>query len=108
MTSSVPARTPRRRHGLGRDGVDALLAEQGSACAVCGQPYADQPGMRLAVDHDHRHCPGKIGCPECIRGLLCNRCNNLLRLAGDNPDLLAKAIGYLTIHSRKAFWWKGT
>jgi hypothetical protein len=85
--------------------VDALVAEQGGSCAICGVPYEDKPGHRLAVDHDHRHCPGRIGCPVCIRGLICNRCNNLLRLAQDNPDLLTKAIGYLLKGNAKAFWW---
>jgi hypothetical protein len=85
--------------------VDALIEAQGGSCAICGVPYEDRPGHRLAVDHDHRHCPGRIGCPVCIRGLLCNRCNNILRLAGDDIDILAKSIGYLTIGNNKAFWW---
>ncbi len=106
--SATRSRAARRRHGLGKDGVDAILAEQGGACAICGVAYEDKPGHRLALDHDHRHCAGKIGCPACIRGLLCNRCNNLLRLAGDDIDLFAKAVGYLTINNRKVVWWEGT
>ena len=95
-TSAAPRRArTRRRHGLGREGVDALLAQQRGSCAVCGVPYADTPGQRLAIDHDHGHCPGKIGCPVCIRGLLCNRCNNLLRLASDNSGILRIAASYL-------------
>lgn len=27
--------------------------------------------------------------------MLCNRCNNLLRLAGDNPAILLMAVAYL-------------
>ena len=86
---------PRRRHGLGKDGVDAILGQQGGKCAICGVPYADEPGQRLAMDHDHRHCAGKIGCPECVRGLLCHKCNNVLRLVGDDPALLRRAANYL-------------
>lgn len=85
----------RRRHGLGRDGVAALLGQQGGKCAICGVPYADQPGSRLAMDHDHRHCAGKVGCPKCVRGMLCNACNNMLRAAKDDPALLRRAANYL-------------
>jgi Recombination endonuclease VII len=101
MTVSRKGRTPSRRHGLGRSGVDALLAQQGGVCAICGVPYEDKPGSRLAIDHDHRHCAGVRGCPVCIRGLLCNRCNNLLRLSKEDIDILAKAIGYLSLHAVK-------
>lgn len=85
----------RRRHGLGAEGVSALVEAQGGSCAICGVPEEDRPGHRLALDHDHRHCEGRIGCPVCIRGALCNRCNNILRLAGDDVTLLSKAIVYL-------------
>lgn len=101
-TTSRRGRTPTRRHGLGKSGVDALLAEQGGSCAICGVPYEDKPGHRLAMDHDHRHCPGRVGCPKCVRGLLCNSCNNILRLSGENIEVLAKAIGYLQLHQVRA------
>jgi hypothetical protein len=78
--------------------VDAIVAKQGGGCALCGVPYEDKPGHRLAMDHDHRHCPGKVGCAHCVRGMLCNRCNNLLRLAGDDTTLLQRAIDYLHWH----------
>lgn len=84
-----------RRHGLGKDGVEALLAQQNGGCAICGVLYEDAPGRRLAMDHDHAHCPGDKGCPVCVRGMLDHRCNNILRLAGDDPVLLRKAADYL-------------
>lgn len=102
MTSmSRAGRTPTRRHGLGKSGVDALLASQGGVCAICGVEYQDKPGHRLAMDHDHKHCPGPKGCPVCVRGMLCNRCNNLVRLSGEDIDILAKAIGYLSLHQAR-------
>lgn len=91
----MTAHKPRRRHGLGKAGIDALVAAQGGGCAICGVPYEDKPGSRLAVDHDHRHCPGKTGCPECVRGLLCLRCNNLLMSSHESIDILLNAITYL-------------
>jgi hypothetical protein len=90
-----------RRHGLGRDGVDAILAAQRGACAVCGVLYEDSPGHRLAMDHDHNHCPGNKGCPECVRGMLCNACNNLMRLSRDDPKVLRKAAAYLDRWARR-------
>ena len=58
---------------------------QGGRCAICLRR------RRLAVDHDHRHCPGQEGCPTCVRGLLCFPCNGALgELGGDDniPRLL--------------------
>lgn len=74
------SRAPLRRktHGLSADAIDALIAAQGGRCAVCARP-----GLRLQVDHDHRHCPGRMGCRACVRGMLCNRCNSSLGLLGD-------------------------
>jgi Recombination endonuclease VII len=55
-------------------------------CALCGGEESNFR-RRLAVDHDH-HCPDKSkhkkgkrgevgGCAQCIRGLLCDRCNRI-------------------------------
>ena len=90
-----PLPKPRRRHGLGADGIEALRSRQGGRCAICEKPETDAPGGRLAVDHDHAHCPGKIGCPLCVRGLLCVNCNNLLRSARDDQRILRAAIDYV-------------
>jgi len=100
MTAVKPPRQ-RRRHGLGKDGVEALLDAQGRACAICGVPYKDEPGHRLAMDHNHKHCPGPTGCVVCVRGMLCNRCNNLIRLSGESVPILLKTIGYLRDHGAK-------
>ena len=90
-----PGRKPRRRHGLGVDGIEALLARQDGRCAICRKPQTDSPGGRLAVDHDHAHCAGKRGCPDCVRGLLCVHCNNLLRSARDERRILLAAADYV-------------
>ena len=90
-----PLPKPRRRHGLGADGIEALRSRQGGGCAICQKPETEAPGGRLAVDHDHAHCPGKIGCPLCVRGLLCVNCNNLLRSARDDQRILRAAIDYV-------------
>ena len=65
------------------------MALQGGRCAICLKA-----GEELEVDHDHRHCPGKIGCRHCIRGMLCGRCNTALGRIGD--ENIPALIRYLT------------
>lgn len=80
--SRAPAR--RTAHGLTPAEQDALVRLQDGRCAICARS-----GLRLAIDHDHRHCPGKMGCRRCVRGLLCWRCNTALGAIGDgNVDRL--------------------
>lgn len=59
---------------------DAMLESQGGLCKICRlpetklHPVSGEP-IRLAVDHDHKCCPGVKSCGKCVRGLLCARCN---------------------------------
>lgn len=62
----------RLMYGISVDEYEEILSQQGGVCGVCGKPPV---GRRLAVDHDHRCCPGKKACRKCIRGLLCGSCN---------------------------------
>jgi Recombination endonuclease VII len=52
-------------------------------CYGCGK--ATGKTKALAVDHDHRCAelngtdhPPEVGCPKCIRALLCGQCNTIL------------------------------
>lgn len=83
------------QHGLGPGGYDRMLEAQGGGCAICGSVEAGRRRKYLAVDHDHNHCPGRWGCSECIRGLLCGTCNIGLGAFKDNPELLEAAVEYL-------------
>lgn len=84
-----------RIYGLTVADYDALLADQGGGCAICGY---SSPGSHLHVDHDHGCCPGVGSCGKCVRGLLCRRCNQALGQFADSAELLDRASGYLRAH----------
>ena len=79
-----------RKYGITPEEYQLKLVAQGNTCAIC---RASNPGPRcrfFAVDHDHNS--GRI------RGLLCNKCNRVLGLAGDSVIWLREAIAYLELY----------
>lgn len=89
--SAVLHDDPRRNHKARQDATgftseyyNDVGAAQGWRCAVCGTPRGT-----VAFSADHDHATGQT------RGLLCNTCNTGLGMFRDNPELLARAIGYL-------------
>ena len=42
-----------------------------NGCEICG----NKPERNLQVDHDHKCCDGQTTCGNCVRGVICNRCN---------------------------------
>ena len=62
-----------------------MLLKQDNKCAICGTSDWGRPSP--CIDHNHR--TGKV------RALLCNRCNRVLGLAEDSPELLSKMLEYL-------------
>ena len=83
-----------QRFGINREEFDALFESQGNLCAIC---RGDDPGTNFwAVDHDHACCPGSDKtCGQCIRGILCSRCNHALGHARDSVEILSAMIDYL-------------
>ena len=73
---------------------ERLLEKQGGKCAICRTPDPGGKG-RFHVDHDHNCCPTPKSCGNCIRGLLCSRCNPMLGMAQDSPETLLAAVRYL-------------
>jgi hypothetical protein len=82
-SASTHARRVEKTYGLTAEQYEALLAHQGGACAIC----AGERRYRLNVDHDHA--------TGAVRGLLCRRCNRLLRDVRDNAEVLEAAAYYL-------------
>lgn len=76
----------RSTFGITIERYEALLEAQGGACLICRA--APSANAALHVDHDHE--TGEI------RGLLCVNCNQSLGQLRDDPDLLVRAVSYLT------------
>src|ERR1035437_134914 len=52
-----------------------MFIEQEGKCKVCTR-HQSEFKIALAVDHDHKCCPGKKSCGKCVRGILCDDCNH--------------------------------
>lgn len=86
-------------YGITSEEYAALVEHQGGVCAACGQ----KRGYRLNVDHDHTDERDAIEAgisPEnaarwSVRGLLCRRCNKVLRDVRDSIDVLQGLAAYL-------------
>lgn len=63
---------------------ETKLVEQQGVCAICGH---DDLTRNLSLDHCH--------ITNCLRGLLCGRCNSGIGLLNDDPQLLRAALQYL-------------
>lgn len=84
------------RHGLSLEKYQEMLDRQGNACAVCAHGFNEV--RRPEIDHDHGHCSGVSGCSECVRGLLCSRCNTATGWAETfhaSPEFLHDIANYL-------------
>lgn len=81
----------RRGYGLTLEQYTDMLRLQKYKCYICGRKHLEESRKRLNVDHDH--LTGKV------RKLLCGSCNSVLGRAGDNINILKRAILYLEEHS---------
>lgn len=79
------------------DYVEMMIKQQGK-CGICDGP----PGRTglLRVDHDHGCCRNYPTCGNCVRSLLCAKCNTALGNFRDSVDLLKSAARYLLAHVR--------
>ena len=90
------------RFGMSEHDYWLKLAEQRHSCAICKLPVWDRAERKLyAVDHNHKCCSRPGSCGECVRGILCVRCNLGLGSFGDDPDTLRAAADYVETHERQ-------
>jgi hypothetical protein len=79
------------KYRLRRHHHEAILTRQDGVCAICGTADATHIDHDPACDHPGK---GQQSCAECVRGILCNRCNISLAIL-DDTERLKKALGYL-------------
>lgn len=85
--AGVLRRNFKNKYGITCEERDAIIAEQGGLCAICG---SDDPGGRWGAWHtDHCHQTNKV------RGMLCDACNRGLGFFRDNTAFLISAVKYL-------------
>lgn len=83
-----------KRYGITIEHYDALLSEQGHACAICKKSRSEF-NRNFAVDHNHVCCPGTNSCGKCVRGLLCTNCNQGIGSFRDSSMLMHTGAAYL-------------
>lgn len=81
-----------KKYGLDKQALEEMIARQGGACLLCRGDLGDT----WTVDHDHACCPKAHTCGQCVRGILCRRCNIALGMFNEDPDLLIAASIYVT------------
>ena len=74
-----------RAYGLTDDGVIEIDRRLHGSCEICGEKCTQS--ARLSIDHCHR--------TGAVRGVLCQRCNRILGMAKDSPNMLRLAAEYL-------------
>ena len=76
-----------KKYGITLAEYTVMLAAQGGVCWICkGPPNGGHD--RFVVDHCHDS--------NAVRGMLCARCNRVLGMVEENPDILNALIDYLT------------
>lgn len=92
-----------RRHGLTPAEREKLLNDQDGKCASCGCAiFRREDGYwNGAIDHDHGCHPGPQGCAECVRAVLCRRCNQALGLLDEDPAKILCLMDYIIKHTKE-------
>jgi hypothetical protein len=92
-------RSMKHQYKLTLEQLNDMTAKQSHCCAICGERVEG----RLDVDHDHACCDSRKTCGECIRELLCRRCNSTLGKVHDSIEILESMIAYLRKHEAKGY-----
>lgn len=87
----------RRQYGITTEDCDKIFQSQNGLCACCGQPetavHWKGKKRTLAIDHDH--VTGKV------RQLICHRCNIVIGLVKENPDICELVRNYILNHQER-------
>jgi len=86
----------RWRYGIGSQRLLEMIDAQNGRCAVCQRVMDGDVKVRAPhIDHDRKCCPGNRSCGDCVRGLLCARCNVGVGMLGDDPEVIDGAAAYV-------------
>lgn len=75
------------RYGITIEEFEAMKTKQNNLCAICQLDFVKTPHV------DHCHETGLV------RGLLCSNCNTAIGLMNDSPQILERAIHYLSSYT---------
>lgn len=78
-----------QRYGLTVEGWDVMFKKQKGECSICRRSQEDV-GKRFHVDHCHEN--GKV------RSLLCAKCNLIIGMVNEDPNILVAMAEYLRQH----------
>lgn len=92
-TAARRAVSIKHKYNLTIEQYDDLYDRQLGRCPGCLTPLSE---AKVCVDHDHSCCAGPRSCGKCVRGLLCDSCNNALGRAKDDPQVLLRLASYIT------------
>lgn len=84
----------KRIYGMTIAEFNAKLEAQGGKCAICGttDPGGNSSGNQVSWPIDHNHKTKQN------RGILCSKCNMMIGLLKESPEIIASAIEYLRKH----------
>ncbi len=68
-----------------------LCDESDNRLTKDGLPY------NLSVDHDHRCCEDRKSCGNCVRHLLCMKCNTMVGIVEAKPKLSHLMVHYINL-----------
>lgn len=83
----------RHLYNISLEQYNKMLEEQDYVCAICKRHNIT--GKALSVDHNHKCCPGKRSCGDCVRALLCFKCNTTLGQFEDDEGYLQETLNYI-------------
>lgn len=86
----------KRSYNISSEEYEEMKQQQNYLCLICKHA----PEEEFSIDHDHSCCPERSrSCGNCIRGLLCNSCNQVIGFFKDDISTVQSAIDYLTKYS---------
>jgi len=88
------------RHHISIEYYYQMLDDQDGLCPICECELT--PEVVPSLDHDHACCPNSGGrsCGECIRGILCMRCNKGLGFYEPRADAMSAYLEKNALHAR--------